>query len=296
MARRIRISRDGFSLIEVLVAISIIGILMGLILPAVQSARESARRVQCRNNLRQLGVAFHNYESAHGTFPSGLSREHLSWCTYLLPFCGQASVWRESQKAIGEDNNPYSPLHPSAITVPTFVCPSDGRVQRANWSSSHGRPISHTSYLGISGLDFADTLGCLYFDSHTQPRDIQDGLSNTLLLGERPPSPDFNFGWWYTGAGQEGFGNAESFMGIQERVSPTSAVLQYAPECDGRYNYGPGAVENYCDMMHFWSLHPSGGHFLLADGSVRVIAYEIDTDVLAAAATKAGHETLQLDQ
>ena len=289
-------TRPGFGLLEVLVSIAVISILLALLIPAIQAARQSARRAHCTNNLRQIGVAVHNYESQHRHLPAGKDDRERGWHLALLPFIDQTSLSDASKAAFDMDPSPYTPFHPSDITVGTYVCPEDSRIAHANWNSSSGRPTAHTSYIGVSGIDFETNNGVLSYRTVTRLGQVTDGTSNTLLAGERPPSPDFNFGWWYTGAGQDGTGNAEMFMGIRERISPHSAVRTYSPACDRvePYEYGPGSLDEYCDMMHFWSQHTGGATFVFADGSVRMISYGVSGNVLTAIATKNGGETSRL--
>ena len=286
--------RRGFTIVELLVTISVLGILMAFIIPAVQAARETARRTECQNKLKQLGIGLHSYESQNRHFPSGKDSRERGWPLALLGFMEQSALAEVSREAFPLDPSSYGAYHPSGTVVGAYVCPTDTRTHKANWASSIGRPMAHTGYIGVSGIDHTTNDGVMFYESKTAAAAIRDGLSNTLLVGERPPSADFNFGWWYTGTGQTGDGNAEMFMGLFESVAPNSSVLEYEPTCSGSYEYGPGRADSYCDVMHYWSLHAGGANFLMADGSVRLIAYDIDSDVLRAAATRDGSESAQL--
>jgi prepilin-type processing-associated H-X9-DG protein len=130
----------------------------------------------------------------------------------------------------------------------------------------------------------------LFLDSHVRLADITDGTSCTLMAGERPPSADCWYGWWYAGYGQAGTGSADMLLGARERNLGGPYVSSCPP---GPYRFQAGRVENQCDLFHFWSLHPGGAHFLFADGSVRFLAYSA-ADILPALATRAGGEAVSL--
>jgi prepilin-type processing-associated H-X9-DG protein len=126
-------------------------------------------------------------------------------------------------------------------------------------------------------------------NSRVRLADVTDGTSTTLLVGERPPSPDNRFGWWYAGIGQMGDGSADSHLGVRETVQSVRA-----PMCAGLAPpYGPGIADNMCDAFHFWSRHPGGSEFLFVDGAVHFISYSAK-DLLPALATRAGGEPAEL--
>jgi len=147
-----------------------------------------------------------------------------------------------------------------------------------------------SSYIGIGGTSFRKPDGTFYLDSKTRFGDLTDGLTNTLIVGERPPSNDLRFGWWYAGYGQNTDGSVDSWMGVKEYADSTQL-----PACRSReYSYGPGKFSGECDVYHFWSPHVGGGaNFLLGDGSVRFIPYTIG-DGLIPLATRAGGEVVTL--
>lgn len=286
-------ARPAVTLVEILVAVAIVGILVGLLLPAVQKVRESAARTKCHNNLRQLGLAFHSSHDAVGRLPPGHRSApdpdrmpYSGWPLSLLPYLDQDGLARASQLAYGISplaffNPPHIPL---AVVVPTLTCPSDGRVSQPQVSADESVLVALTSYLGCSGTTGQARDGIFYQDSRTRLADVTDGLSNTILLGERPPTPDFRFGWWYAGLGFDGTGVGEMHLGVRE---PRRGVYSSCP--DGPYLFGPGAFSNVCSVFHFWSPHPGGANFLFGDGSVRHVRYSSDP-VMPALATRGGGE------
>lgn len=292
----------AFTLIELLVVIAIIAILMGLLLSAVQKVRSAAARMQCQNAARQLGLALHNYHDARQAFPPGHrsfknpDRMPFSgWPVSVLPFLEQQALASQAEAAYRANPNPFRPAHPGlSAVVPAFLCPADSRVLAAQTAQRTKQLVAFTSFLGVAGLDAASTRdGVLYQDSHTRFADITDGTSNTLLLGERPPSADFQFGWWYAGAGQQLTGSADLVLGVRE--SNLQVIATGSPCGPGRYPFAPAkGFDDPCGMFHFWSPHGGGANFVLADGSVRFISYSADP-LMPALASRAGGEVAPLD-
>jgi prepilin-type N-terminal cleavage/methylation domain-containing protein/prepilin-type processing-associated H-X9-DG protein len=282
--------RTGFSLIELVVVLAIVAVLIGLLLPAVQKARDAAVRTQCLNNLKQIGLALHSYHEAHGQLPPGLMSDdgvapqpYLSWNARLLPFLEQEPLWREVEAAFEKDRNFLSiPPHTHRATVvAAFACPADPRAGQPSTKASVR--VAFTSYLGVAGRDSDVLDGVLFLDSQVRIADILDGTSNTLAAGERPPSADERYGWWYAGWGQSKDGSAEVVLGVADRNTAM-------PSCfSGPYRFGQGRIDNQCDALHFWSLHPGGANFVFADGSARFLTYS-SHPLMPAWATRAGGE------
>ncbi|MBX9581920.1 MAG: DUF1559 domain-containing protein [Gemmataceae bacterium] len=286
--------RRGFTLVELVVVVGIVGLMVGLTLSAVQRVRAAAARTNCGDRLRQLGLAFHHFHDARGALPAGVAvkegpgvYQYLNWEARLLPYLDQGPLWRQAEEAFGANPNVFGAPHPIAVPVPAFACPADPHAPGPRaWQ---GGMYAFTSYLGVSGTRRTRHDGVLFADSKTKLTDVLDGTSYTLLAGERPSTPDGVFGWWYAGGGQRGDGSAESVLSTGE--VPSSVWFNGCP--GGRARFGPGRLDEQCDGLHFWSLHPGGAHFLFCDGSVRYFPYAA-ADLLPALATRAGGEPGEL--
>jgi prepilin-type processing-associated H-X9-DG protein len=198
-------------------------------------------------------------------------------------------LWQAADSAYQKSASPFhSPPHTlMSMPLPVLACPTDPRVTQTQ-VTRRDRRVALTSYLGVLGTDFLQHDGVLFANSAVRLSDIRDGASQTLLIGERPPSPDFFYGWWYAGFGQGGTGAADMLLGVRERNLFPDPEL---PPCqNGPYRYQFGRLESPCDRFHFWSLHPGGANFALADASVRFLVYDIDVPVIAALASRRGGE------
>jgi prepilin-type N-terminal cleavage/methylation domain-containing protein/prepilin-type processing-associated H-X9-DG protein len=327
--------RPGFTLIELLVVIAIIAILLSLLLPAVQKVRETAARTQCVNNLKQIALASHNYHDNFRRLPSGVEFDpphaYWSWLAQLMPYMeqnnlyAQANTWAQQTGSWQTSSPPYywwpwgdfwanyataTPNPALATQMPMYICPSDARDLRVTYVAPQNITVAFTSYLGVSGVrgDYSAPASAqmngVFFSAPNpyqggggaQPirlTDITDGTSNTLLIGERPPSQDLVFGWWFAGAGYDGSGTGDVVLGAAE--VDYAASLGCAATMVGLQ---AGDLTNPCDQVHFWSLHPGGANFALADGSVRFITYYDDNvsgpinPLLQALTTRAGGEVI----
>lgn len=295
MPSRPRDAARGFTLVELLVVVAIFGVLIGLLLSAVQQARASADRLKCTNNLKQIGLAFHMYHDRQGSLPPGhrspARAEAMPWSGWplsLLPELEQASLFANAQSAYRLNQNPFlNPPHTGLATiVPIYVCPSDGRAASVQWAPRSRFFTAFTDYLGVSGRDSSTLDGVLFQGSSIRFADITDGTSNTLLVGERPVSRDFQYGWWYAGIGQKNTGSADVVLGVRE-----VNLLPVIPgSCGpGAYAFRSGRIDDQCDMFHFWSLHPGGANFLFVDGAVHFLPYSANP-IMPALASRAGGE------
>jgi prepilin-type processing-associated H-X9-DG protein len=291
--------RRSLALTEVLVVIGIIAVLIALGIPGVQRVRSVASRALCADHLRQIGVALHSYHGTYDAFPAGLSFQgdasaypYLGWQGRLLPFIEQDSLWERTTNAFrhGErfDQNP--PHVGLSTVIALYSCPDDVRT-RDPQESGEGISVALTSYVGVAGKDLTSNDGILFADSAVRLSDVTDGASQTLMVGERPPSADLNFGWWYGGVGQDGRGSCDMLLGVNER----NIRLELLAVCPGGpFHFSPGAVTNQCDMFHFWSPHSGGANFLLVDGSARFLSYSAAAPLMAALASRAGGEAVEV--
>jgi prepilin-type N-terminal cleavage/methylation domain-containing protein/prepilin-type processing-associated H-X9-DG protein len=293
-------TRSGFSLLELLIAMSIISLLMALLLPAIQHVRAAADRISCASNLRQIGIALHHFHTDFNRFPPGYTpprpkepNPRITWLARLLPYIEQDILWKETLSAYAKDKVAFNvPPHTGFLTpIKLYSCPVDERLSQAQLTI-RGRIAALTSYVGVLGTDYRVTDGVLYKDSKTRIPQIYDGSSNTIMVGERPPSADNFYGWWYAGFGQNGTGSLDMLLGARERNFGAGTTGSLPP---GPYEFGPGRLDNLADVFHFWSLHPGGAHFLFADGSTHFLAYNISPTLLPALATRNGRETETLE-
>jgi prepilin-type N-terminal cleavage/methylation domain-containing protein len=306
--------RSGFTLIELLVVIAIIGILIALLLPAVQKVRDAANRIKCENNLKQIGVALHNYHDTYGLLPTGQDlstvlpdgspnyHDNWTWLARILPYVEQQNLYNLADAyARGGPSSrytdPYSPpSNPAQYTpMPVYSCPNDSRELTASFADENEGTgsmidVAFTGYLGVSGSDYRHREGVFFTGSNIAFKDITDGLSNTLFVGERPPSEDLVFGWWFDGQGQGQTGSGDVTLGVRELNGPDG----YRTCPHGPYMFMPGSINNNCDTWHFWSLHAGGANFLFGDASVHFLPYSAD-NILPAMATRAGGEVVQFN-
>ena len=316
--------QSGFTLVELLVVIAIIGILIALLLPAVQAAREAARRAQCQNNLKQIGLALHNFATQHRAFPQGAIHDHAtatgggitygwnrqSWAIWIYPFLEQQNVYdRFDPKLPGRSNtcwcqnaNSQGPDAPTAAVVPGFVCPSDGMGGQTRTGSCGTHCLSN--YLGFFG-DVAHDHGFppdypRYVAPPNQPAafgmnygaafaDFQDGTSNTMVVGEYltgipDPREARGFIW-----GDEAGG---SQLYTQFTPNSSSPDVLWPGYCLNRPERNLPCVDGLNETATARSRHPGGVHVLLGDGAVRFVSDTIDIHTWRALGTIAGSELL----
>ncbi len=317
--------RNGFTLIEMLVVIAIIAILIALLVPAIQVVRSAAAKTHCQENLHQLGIALHAYYLDKKCFPMGVVRsdgnprinEFWSWMALILPYIEQhnvynmADAWQKQTGSYQTGSPPYNwwpwgdfwtgwatarPNPGLGKEIPLYTCPADPRgilVAR----DVDGMQIAFTSYLGVSGTrgDWTSTDnpppgradGVLFWKSHI--RVIDDGSSNTIMVGERPPSTDWWYGWWFAGAGYDGSGTGDVVLGTRD-----VGYAQALGCSTAKVGLQPGHISDNCDQVHFWSMHLNGANFLMGDGSVRWLTYKAD-NILPRLGTRAGSDPADLD-
>ncbi len=297
--------KRAFTLVELLVVIAIIGILVALLLPAIQVAREAARRSQCKNNLHQLGIATLNFESAKGGLPP---RRHTTvpyqgWAPYLLPYIEELAL----AGSYDLNQNFYAPVNQPLVNVrlPVMVCPTAPADRYINIIDQSNVP---TGAIGAAGDYFApnsvdaywwpdpqktaaaDTLKCTALTDNKIQRasTITDGLSKTLLYAEFAGRPDH----WILGQQQ-----------------PTNAALQWPNwwgpwasynssifktwSGDGITPGGPCTI-NCNNNWGIYAFHTSGAYIALCDGSVQFLGTDLDREIFADLVTKAGGETFTL--
>lgn len=311
-------SRYGFTLIELLVVIAIIAILVALLLPAVQQAREAARRSSCKNNLKQFGLAMHNYHDVHNVFPpmsnagwGSSNTTQFSWTVHVLPFVEQSAMY-DALKGSAQTAGLPVPWSPNAVmqvgNIATFLCPSDPLP-----GTFSGGPISYKVSTGDQAYqndEDATPRGMFGRNSKVSFRDVTDGTSNTIMMGER-----------IIGNG----GNTDIVMGTG-RINDTSATAAVPTACTAIINlatktFTGGVVSSgQCAGCRIWdgrphfsaittilspnsgscqssssdgdweyanlsSRHTGGAQVVMADGSVRFISENIDSGNRSASMT-----------
>jgi prepilin-type N-terminal cleavage/methylation domain-containing protein/prepilin-type processing-associated H-X9-DG protein len=298
------LTRRAFSLLELLVVIAIVGVLTGLLLPAIQKVREAADRAKCANNLKQIGLGLHQYHDTTGAFPPALAEktppdkyQYLSWLARILPYVEQPAAHADMEAAFASERSPYPSFHHKGFStvIPLYLCPAH------DWQVQVTEVPAFTDYLGVSGRTLLTYDGVLYWNSRVTLTDITDGTSNTLAAGERPWSWGW-VAWWYAGFGQADVrfnplrhtGSIDVTLGAAE-LNLKGIMVQLDACPAGPYGFGPGTMTmmNPCDEFHFWSVHSGGGNFLFADGRVHFLTYAA-APLLPALATRAGGEAAPL--
>jgi prepilin-type N-terminal cleavage/methylation domain-containing protein/prepilin-type processing-associated H-X9-DG protein len=296
-----RSAGGGFTLVELLVVMAIIGILIALLLPAVQAAREAARRVSCANNLMQVSIGLANYEATYEMLPPGTIEPqgpiqsvatgyHMGWIVQILPQLDERNVFTHVDFAASVYHKKND--HVASLTLPVLNCPSERRDQ-----SDMGRGIS--SYAGchhdVEAPIDVNNNGVLYLNSHVRLAEVTDGLSHTIFLGEKR-SDAKDLGWMSgTRATLRNTGTAINGTPVQESagsafsLGPAVSGVDAAPEeAEGEGNAdGSGAApaggppyNNPLYVGGFGSQHPGGANIAWGDGSVYFLSDSISLPVL----------------
>jgi hypothetical protein len=285
------------------------------LLPAVQAAREAARRTQCDNRLKQLALGLHGYHDVYKKFPMGLDSNaptqpprpkphYWSFHSLAFQYMEQSAIHdryedEEADILASESAATFENCFANALKLyglgtpsicaermPHLECPSDPRAgEVCPPAVSTAGPFGSVNYYGVMGTDNLLRDGVLFAQSKTAMRDVMDGTSNTLLLGERPNLEDLKFGWWVCGAGSN---NGTFYSGEADNLISTRLGISKGVDTRSVTANPPTQV----DLLHFWSWHPGGTLFAFADGSVRFFRYGTSLNLLKDLSTRKGGEAV----
>jgi prepilin-type N-terminal cleavage/methylation domain-containing protein/prepilin-type processing-associated H-X9-DG protein len=303
---------SGFTLIELLVVIAIIAILIALLLPAVQQAREAARRSQCKNNLKQIGLAMHNYADVHNTFPPGyiydeifgastpVQRPMIGWSAFILPYLDQGPLYNQISDAsqgfaLDWNTNNQTLFNLARTPMSAYICPSDPSGPYSEWGVSvSGTPITGPTNPGKN--NYAANPGNLassatyVFGRNALLRlsDFLDGTSNTFLVGEKTGA-----GNWYNNIwmGPHRWGpNPNNYTSetIYGYAYGTAAGTAWRINDDGAGSTNTSQHYKGC----YSSVHTGGAQFVFADGRVTFLSDNMNLATLNALATKGSGELI----
>ncbi len=249
-------SRLAFTLVELLVVIAIIGLLIALLLPAVQAARESARRTACGGNLRQIGLALHNYHDVVGSFPPGCVDKggvQLAWSLFLLPFLEEQNTRQLFNPNYAYDDPRNQPATCTAIQV--YLCPSTVRLTTDRHDCYTTNQRACADYGGMYGAGYYSpgANGVMLYNTAIRIRDITDGLTHTIVVAEDTGRGDSLDGEW----------------------------------ADGENIFDQTQMVNFMQDNEIWSDHPTGAQALFGDASVRFLSAELPTSLLSPLCTRA---------
>ncbi|QDV59377.1 DUF1559 domain-containing protein [Rosistilla oblonga] len=300
--------RAAFTLVELLVVIAIIGILVGLLLPAVQSAREAARRMQCGNNLKQLGLAMHNYHDVYNSLPYGANAGWgHDWTAFILPQIEQTPLYdtiptpfNDSGAWTGTDARSLALIALAQTAVPAFHCPSqigpaneakdvNGLANRAinNYLACAGGN-AETDNNGAGGMDSSNGMfmASLFTSSNPIPprkfRDVIDGLSNTVMIGESQYMLDSD----------KGCNICDRFLFYHMNYDSGSGSDFSESLGSTFYRINSKEVNNTERELSYSSYHPGGAQVALGDGSTRFVSETVDLATWQALGSRDGGETI----
>jgi prepilin-type N-terminal cleavage/methylation domain-containing protein/prepilin-type processing-associated H-X9-DG protein len=281
--------RNAFTLVELLVVIAIIGILVALLLPAVQAAREAARRMQCVNNLTQLALAVQNYEMAYRVYPPGTINEtgpivneakgyHHNWISQLLPYMEEQVTYSHIDFNAGVYDKENAEVR--KVNIATFLCPSD---------PAHSNDFGLSTYAGLhhdveAPID-SDNQGVFFLNSAIRNKDISDGSSHTIFIGEMIPIANQDLGW---------------MSGTRWTLRNTGTRLNSDRE-NARRNVQELAMDetaaaNGLPVGGFGSYHPGGANFAFGDGHVSFMTENMSMEVLQQYGNRADGKLLVRDR
>lgn len=308
--------RPGFTLVELLVVIAIIGILIALLLPAVQAAREAARRSQCSNHIKQIALAIHNYHDTFKSFPPGGitpgaccgTQSYTNWAIAILPFMEQEPLYERYDNTVVNEHVDNQFVREQI--VPAYMCPTDEHNQRLEHPDSgpgSGINYRHGSYRAVGGSHWDDATGtnppggwwddcnntlpnklrgvfyCSGWRSAPVPRvaprmrDVMDGTTNTLMIGEQIAEKTTDRGTFWAYT-YTSYNSSDAW--------PDSATIMGFDKCCAAFG---GGMPNHC-KRGWGSFHPGGIQFAMVDGSVQFVSETIDIFLFNNLATIAGRE------
>jgi len=275
--------RTAFTLVELLVVIAIIGILVALLLPAVQAAREAARRISCVNNLTQLILAVQNYEMSYRTYPAGTIEEkgpivneakgyHHDWISRLLPYMEEKNTYNHIDFTVGVYDEKNAPVR--AVRISTLECPSMAFPPKTDVGFSCYAGVHHDLDEPIDTTNH----GMFFLNSAIRYEDLSDGSAHTLFIGEKEPDSQDDLGW---------------MSGTRWTLRNTGAGLN-ADDRRGRYGLTAPGEPGTKDVVvgGFNSPHPGGVIFAFGDGSVRFMSSSVPQETLQQLAHRADGKLL----